>query len=374
MMDVQFVDLAAQYQTIRSEIQGAIDAVIGRTAFAGGPFVEEFEGAFAAAHGVQYCAAVNSGTSALHVALWALGVGPGDEVIVPTNTFFATPEAVSLCGATPIFVDCEEDYYNLSPSLIEQAITPKTKGIIAVHLYGQPADVGKIKPIAERHGLFLVEDCAQAHLAEVGGQKVGSFGNVGCFSFYPGKNLGAYGEGGAVLTDDRALYARVLGLRDHGSTVKYHHEEVGHNYRMDGLQGAILNVKLKHLEEWTERRRVVARQYREWLDGVGDLVLPAEMATARHVYHLFVVRTGSRDELMAFLGSRGVRTGIHYPIPCHRQRAYESHPQYETHFEVADAVADELVSLPMHADLDETHVRYVCDQIEEFFGGKTDGR
>jgi dTDP-4-amino-4,6-dideoxygalactose transaminase len=298
--------------------------------------------------------------------MWAIGLGPGDEVIVPTNTFFATAEAVSLCGATPVFVDCEPRYFNIDPQKIENAISKKTKAIIPVHLYGQSAQMDEITAIANKHNLLVIEDCAQAHLTEYKNKKVGTFGVCGCFSFYPGKNLGAYGEGGAVVTHDESLYRKMLALRDHGSSQKYYHDYVGHNYRMEGIQGAILNVKLKYLEDWTQKRRKNAGLYRKYLSGINDVEDPQEMPEGRHVYHLFVVKVARRPSLIDFLRSQGISTGIHYPVPCHIQKAY-SHLSQKTSLPVAENLANNILSLPMYAELSEEEIRFVCEKIKEFY-------
>ncbi len=367
-MKVNFLDLKAQYATIKDEIDEAIRRVIEKTAFAAGPFVKEFEEAFAAAHKANFCVGVNSGTSALHAAMMALGIGPGDEVIVPANTFFATPEAVSLAGAVPVFVDCEDKFYNIDPQKVEAAITSKTKAIIPVHLYGQPAQLNEIMEIAQRHSLNVVEDCAQAHIAQYKGKPVGTAGIMGCFSFYPGKNLGAYGEGGAVVTNDEALYKKLMALRDHGSSKKYYHDFIGHNYRMEGFQGAILGVKLKHLEKWVDARRKNAELYREYLKDVKEIVLPEEMDDVKHVYHLFVIRAPRREELQTFLGDSQIYTGIHYPIPCHLQKAYEGTNPGTGSCPVSERYAGEIVSLPMFAELTEEEIAQVAKKIAEFYG------
>ena len=366
-MKVNFVDLKAQYLSIKNEIDEAIQSVIEKTAFASGPFVKIFEENFAKAHKAKYCVGVNSGTSALHIGMWALGIGRGDEVIVPTNTFFATPEAVSLCGAKPVFVDCEQDYFNIDPQKIEKAISKNTKAVIPVHLYGQPAQLDEIKDIAEKSDLLLIEDCAQAHLAEYRGTSVGTYGACGCFSFYPGKNLGAYGEGGAVLTNDEGLYKKMMALRDHGSTQKYYHNYIGHNYRMEGFQGAILNVKLKYLPRWTDRRKRNAGLYRKYLSDIDDVIVPLEMDGIKHVYHLFVVRVSKRNELIKFLQDNEIYTGIHYPIPCHLQKAYDSLCQEKGEFPISEKIAEEIVSLPMYAELTQEEIRFVCEKIREFY-------
>jgi len=366
-MKVNFLDLKGQYQSIKPEIDDAIQQVLDRSAFAAGPFVKAFEEHFAAAHQARFCAGVNSGTAALHISLMALEIGRGDEVIVPANTFFATPEAVSLAGATPVFVDHEPDYYNIDPAQIEKAITSRTRAVIAVNLYGQPAQLDKIKAIAAKHNLLLIEDCAQSHLATLNGQSTGTFGICGCFSFYPGKNLGAYGEGGAVITDDEALYKKLMMLRDHGSAVKYHHDLIGHNYRLEGMQGAILDVKLKYLPEWTEKRRRNADLYRSALAGIPEVVVPREMAGARHVYHIFCVRVPRRDELIKYLGDHQVYTGIHYPIPCHQQNAYADLGYKAGDLPLSESYAGQLLSLPMSEMLKEEELLYVCETIKQFY-------
>lgn len=366
-MKVNFLDLKKQYLSIKEDIDKAIADVFEQTAFAGGPFVEKFEENFARAHQAKHCIAVNNGTSALHALLMALEIGPRDEVIVPANTFFATPQSVSLAGATPIFVDCEEAYYNLDPTKVEAAITSKTKAIFAVHLYGQPAAMDELKAIADKHNLLLLEDCAQAHLAQYHGQFVGTIGKAGCFSFYPGKNLGAYGEGGAILTNDNALAARLKKLRNHGSEIKYQHEFVGHNYRMSGLQGAILDVKLKHLSDWTDKRIENARRYKENLEGLTSIVLPAQAENLKHVYHLYIIQTKEREKLTNFLQENGIYTGLHYPIPCHLQEAYNSLDYRDGDFPVGERLSKRILSLPMSEQLTTEEVDYVCDKIKEFY-------
>jgi len=365
-MHINFIDLKAQYLTIKDEIDQAIRAVIEKSAFAAGPFVKSFEEKFAERHQAEYCVGVNSGTAALHIAMWALGFGPGDEVIVPANTFFATAEAVSLCGSTPVFVDCEPFYFNINPQKIEEAITSKTRAIIPVHLYGQSAQMDEIQSIAAKHRLVIIEDCAQAHLTEYKGKKVGSFGSCGCFSFYPGKNLGAYGEGGAVLTNDESFYKKMMALRDHGSAQKYYHDYIGHNYRMEGMQGAVLEVKLKYLEEWTMKRRQNADLYRKYLRGIKQVEVPQEMPDGRHVYHLFVVKVGRRDELINYLKEEGIAAGIHYPVPCHLQKAY-AHLPLRTPLVISEKLAHDILSLPMYAELSEEEIRYVCEKIKTFY-------
>jgi dTDP-4-amino-4,6-dideoxygalactose transaminase len=366
-MKVNFLDLKAQYQSIKPEIDEAIQKVLDSSAFAAGPFVKQFEENFAKAHNASFCVGVNSGTAALHAALMAFNIGPGDQVIVPANTFFATPEAVSLAGATPIFVDCEKKFFNIDPEKIEAAITPKTKAIIAVHLYGQPSDMNEIVAIAKKHGLYVIEDCAQAHLAQYKGKYVGTFGDCGCFSFYPGKNLGAYGEGGGIITNNEDLYKKLMMIRDHGMPKKYHHEIIGHNYRMEGMQGAILDVKLRHLEKWTEIRRQNASYYQKYLKGI-EIGLPQESPDAKHVYHLYVIQTENRDHFMERLKDHEIFTGIHYPIPCHLQNAYKSLGYKPNSFQNTEHIAQKIVSLPMSEQLTEEQIEYVADTIRSLEG------
>jgi dTDP-4-amino-4,6-dideoxygalactose transaminase len=365
-MQVNFVDLKAQYLTIKPEIDRAIEGVITNTAFVLGKAVEELEKKFAGYCEVKHCLGVNSGTSALIMALQALGIGEGDEVITTPNTFIATAEAISQAGAQPVFVDIAENSYNLDPTKLEKAITKKTKAIIPVHLYGQPADMDPILKIAEKHKLPIIEDSCQAHGALYRGQKTGSLGLVGCFSFYPGKNLGAYGEGGAVTTNSDEIAQKIKMLRDHGSAKKFYHEYIGNNCRLEGIQGAVLSVKLDHLDDWNVKRRKNADLYRKYLKGTG-VILPEEMPYAKHVYHVFCIRVKERDKLIDFLKQKGIFTNIHYPIPIHLQKAY-SFLGYKTgSFPVTERVVDEILSLPMFAELTEEQIKYTADSIKEFY-------
>jgi len=361
-MKVPFFDLTQQYQALKPEVDKAIQGVLDRCEYISGQSVSSFEKNFAHLHRAKYCVAVSSGTSALHIALWALGLQTGDEVIVPSHTFIATAAAVSLAGGKPIFVDSEEKYYNIDPRAIEKAITKKTRAIIAVHLYGQPAEIDTIAAIAKKHHLWLIEDCAQAHGAEYKGVPVGTFGICGCFSFYPSKNLGAFGEGGAVVTQDEALYQKMLMLRNHGSSQKYEHPLIGQNYRMHELQGAILDVKLKHLQKWTEARRKLAESYRHHLKDIPGIQLPAENPHAKHVYHLYVIRTKQREKLMEHLKKQGIATGIHYPIPCHKQECFASPLSLPT----SEKLAEEVLSLPLFPEMTEEQVAYTAQKIKEF--------
>jgi dTDP-4-amino-4,6-dideoxygalactose transaminase len=369
-MPVPFVDLQAQYRSIKSEVDAAVQRVLDTSAFILGREVESFERAFAEYVGAKFCVGVSNGTAAIQLALTACGVVAGDEVIVPANTFFATAEAVSTANATPVFVDCDADSYNIDASKIEAAITPRTRAIIPVHLYGRPAELDAVFEVAERHDLIVVEDAAQAHGARYKGRRVGPLGRAGCFSFYPGKNLGAYGEGGAVVTNDAEVARRVRLLRDHGSEQKYRHEIVGYNFRLEGIQGAVLGVKLPRLDGWNESRRAHAARYRELLaplEDAGRLTLPRESSDTESVYHLFVIQTDARDALQRFLSAAGVQTGIHYPVPIHLQPAYAPLGHKEGDFPNAESQARRLLSLPMFAELTERQLAYVADALGDFF-------
>jgi dTDP-4-amino-4,6-dideoxygalactose transaminase len=366
MMRVPFVDLKAQYLSIKDEVLPAIEQVLSSTAFVLGKSVADFEQAFAAAHGVRYFTCVSSGTAGNHLALWTLGVKAGDEVILPSNTFIATAWGATLCGATPVFVDVEPDSYNIDPARLEAAITPRTKAVVAVHLYGQPADMDRLREITDRHGIALVEDCAQSHFAEYKGKRTGGLGITSSFSFYPGKNLGAYGEGGGAATNDPEIARKYRMIRDHGSEKKYYHEIYGHNYRMEGIQGAVLGVKMRHIEAWTESRRRNAARYNELLKSVPGICTPKEMPYAKHVYHLYVVRAERRDELQKHLESKGIATGLHYPVPLHRQQAFAHLGCKPSDFPVTERLAGEILSLPMYPELTAEQIQYVCDSISEF--------
>lgn len=365
-MKVPFLDLKAQYDSIETEISGALLAVLSKTAFAGGPFVEQFERHFASFCGCKFAVGVSSGTSALWLSLLAAGVGRGDEVITTPNTFIAAAEAISFCGATPTFADIDEQTYTMNANLLEAVITAKTKAIIPVHLYGQPADIDPILDVARRHNLHVIEDACQAHGAEYKGHRAGSIGRAGCFSFYPGKNLGAYGEAGAVTTNDPDLADRIRMLRDHGQSKRYCHAVVGWNARMDGFQGAVLNVKLKYLERWNEARRERAQLYNEYLGTLRGVALPQEAPYARHVYHVYAIRSPHRDALMKMLADNGVSCGIHYPTPIHLQRAYEFLGYEEGAFPVAENCAKEILSLPMFPELSKGQVANVAASIRLF--------
>lgn len=361
MGGLPLVDLKAQFRSIDDEVMAAIRDVLESGQFVLGPQTEAFERELAAHTRAAEAVGTNSGTSALHLALLAAGVGPGDEVITVPHTFVATVAAIEYAGAKPVLVDVQEETFNMDPALIERAITPSTRAIVPVHLYGQPADLDPILEIARRHHLRVIEDACQAHGAEYRGRRVGPIGDLGCFSFYPGKNLGAYGEGGAVVTDDEDLAGTVRALRHWGQTRRYHHELKGFNYRLEELQAAILRVKLRHLDAWTEARRAHARHYDRLLRGV--VPTPAEMPYARHVYHVYAIRTTARERLERALAEEGVHTGVHYPLPVHLQPAYADLGYGPGAFPVAERLAREVLSLPMYPELPEPELERVAELV-----------
>jgi dTDP-4-amino-4,6-dideoxygalactose transaminase len=370
-MPIPFVDLKSQYLSIKQEVDAAIQRVLDNTSFILGREVEAFESAFADYVGARFCVGVSNGTAAVQLAVTACGIGPGDEVIVPANTFFATAEGVSTAGATPVFVDADPRSYTIDVSKIEAAITDRTRAIMPVHLYGQSADMDPILAIAERHELVVIEDAAQAHGSQYKGKPVGALGRAGCFSFYPGKNLGAYGEGGAVVTNDEGVARHLRLLRDHGSERKYHHEIIGYNFRLEGIQGAVLGVKLKHLDRWNDLRREHAARYDELLSQTG-LTLPREMEYARHVYHLYVIQTDERDALQASLNEAEIQTGIHYPIPIHLQPAYAFLGHKVGDFPESESQARRVLSLPMFPGLKDSQIEEVVAAIDGAIAGKRD--
>lgn len=366
-MNIPLVDLKTQYESIRDEIDRAIDEVISTSAFIGGPFVGRFEKSFARYCGVSNCVGVGNGTDALRIALQALGVEPGDEVITTALSFIATSEAITMAGAKVVFVDVDRNTYNIDPEKIEEKITAATKVIIPVHLYGQPADMDPILKIARKHGLRVIEDAAQAHGAEYRGRRAGSMGDMACFSFYPGKNLGAYGDGGAIVTNDETLAVKARMFANHGRIDKYDHELEGVNSRLDGLQAAVLDTKLKHLEEWTEKRRKNARLYNEGLRGSG-LLTPVEIEAVRAVYHVYAVRIeeGKRSAFQDHMKSKGIATGIHYPIALPNLKAYRYLNHAAPDFPEATRTSQTVVSLPMFPELTEEQIRHVCGAAREF--------
>jgi dTDP-4-amino-4,6-dideoxygalactose transaminase len=362
-MSVPFVDLKAQYASIKDEIDAAVAAVLTDTQFVGGAHLEAFEAAFAAYCGVEYALGVGNGTDALELALRACGIGAGDEVITAPNTFIATAEAITNVGAQVVFADVDPQTCTLDPQRVDAAITRRTRAIIPVHLYGRPADMDALLALAQERKLRVIGDAAQAHGALWKGRRIGTLGDAVCFSFYPGKNLGAYGDGGAVVTSDPDIAKRVSMLRNHGRTEKYEHACEGVNSRLDGLQAAVLAVKLRHLEDWTNRRRMVARQYHSLLASVPGIAVPAPEKDVRAVYHLYVIRTSRRDALQKRLAQAGIATGIHYPIPLHLQPAYARLELRPGRFPQAERQAQEILSLPMYAELAKEQVDLVAGTV-----------
>lgn len=368
-MQVPYFDLKMQYAGLRDEMLEAIDRVCKNTSFILGEEVTKFEQEFAAYCGAKHCIAMNTGTSALHLPLLAAGIGAGDEVITTPNTFIATAEAISYAGAKPVFVDIDPATANIDPRAIEKAITPRTKAIIPVHLYGRPADLDAIQAIAEKHKLTLIEDACQAHGARYKGKRTGGFGIAAAFSFYPGKNLGAYGEGGAMTTNDDEVAKRCRILRDHGQVTRYYHDFVGYNYRMDGFQGAVLRIKLKHLDKWTKRRQEIAALYRERLAGA-RLEFPQDDAGNESVYHLFVVYVENRDAVRAEMEKRGVQTAIHYPVPVHLQKAYADLGHKPGSFPHTERAADRVFSMPLFPEMTNEQAEYAAATLVEVVGRK----
>lgn len=366
-MLVPFLDLKAQLGSIRSEIESRFSSIIDNTAFICGKSVAEFEEKFAELHQVKYALGLSSGTDGNHLSMLVCGVGNGDEVIVPVNTFIATAEGISHCGGRPVFIDVNAETSNIDVSKIEDVITPRTKAINPVHLFGQPVNMEPIIEIAKRYNIFVIEDAAQAHCAEYRGKRVGGIGDIASWSFYPGKNLGAWGEAGCVTTNNEEFYVNARKLRDHGSGKKYYHDKIGHNYRMSELQSAVLIVKMKLIEQWTEMRRANAKSYNKRLKDIEQVTTPVESSNERHVYHLYVIKTKKRNELQTYLNKRGIGTGIHYPFPLHLTKAYSYLGYKEGDFPVAEKLANEILSLPMYPELTENQIDYVCDTISEFF-------
>jgi dTDP-4-amino-4,6-dideoxygalactose transaminase len=362
-MRVPFVDLKAQYASIKDEIDEAISRVVGETAFVAGKYAAAFESEFAAYTGAANCVAVANGTDAIEIALLALDIGRGDEVIVPANTFFATAEAVANVGADVIFVDCEPHFYNIDTAKIEEKITSRTKAIIPVHLYGLPAEMDDIVTVARKHNLKIIEDCAQAHGAKYKGQTVGTFGDAATFSFYPGKNLGAYGDAGAIVTNDSDVAERGRLIANHGQPTKYRHTIIGRNSRMDGIQAAVLSAKLRHLDDWLNARRNHATRYSELLADTG-IALPSPSEHATHTYHLYVIRVKDRDAVAAKLNQAGIDTGLHYPTALPFLEAYAGENYQPSDFPVAHEQMSELLSLPMYAELTDEMIEYVSKNLK----------
>ena len=364
LMNVPYFDLKAQYEELRDEIRAALDRVCQKASFILGDEVAKFEQAFASYCGVKHCVALNSGTSALHLALLSAGVSAGDEVITTANTFIATAEAISYTGATPVFIDIDPATGNLDPALIEPAITARSKAIVPVHLYGRPADLGSILEISKRRKLTVIEDACQAHGARYRGKRIGGFGHGAVFSFYPGKNLGAYGEGGALTTNDDRVADFAREMRTHGEAKRYFHDRVGYNYRMDGFQGAVLNVKLNYLDRWTARRQEFASLYRQRLTGAA-LRLPEDCSECESVYHLFTPWVTNRDAIRDELARRGVQTAVHYPVPVHLQKAY-AHLGYKPgSLPLTERACAEVLSMPLFPEMSREQVLYAADTLAE---------
>jgi dTDP-4-amino-4,6-dideoxygalactose transaminase len=363
-MKVPYFDLTAQYAELRSEICAALDRVCQNASFILGEEVTRFEQAFASYCEVKHCVALNSGTSALHLAMLSVGIGPSDEVITTANTFIATAEAICYTGAKPVFVDIDPATANLDAALIERAITSRTKAIVPVHLYGRPADLDLMLEIAKHHKLVLIEDACQAHGARYRGKRVGGFGYAAAFSFYPGKNLGAYGEGGALTTNDDAVAQFAREMRTHGESKRYFHDRIGYNYRMDGFQGAVLNVKLKHLDRWTAQRQEFARLYRERLAG-SNLRIPEDASTCENVYHLFTPWVQNRDAVREELARKGVQTAVHYPVPVHLQRAYAYLGYKSGSLPYTEKACTEVISMPLFPEMSSEQVLYAAEALAE---------
>jgi len=363
---IPFVDLKAQYLSIKSEIDAAIQNVISETAFIKGKYVQKFEEEYADAYGVKHCISCANGTDAIYITLKALGIGQGDEIITVSNTWISTSETITQTGAKPIFVDIHPDYFTIDVSKIEEKITTKTKAIMPVHLFGQPAEMDVIVDICKRYNLFLVEDCAQAHFAEWKGKRVGTMGIAGTFSFFPGKNLGAYGDAGAIVSNDDEFAIQARMFSNHGALKKHHHELEGINSRMDGLQAAILSVKLPSIQEWSQKRLEHAKTYKKLLKDCNNIETPKIHPDVKHVFHLYVIRTKERSNLQSHLKENGIATGIHYPTPLPFLKAYDYLGYNPEDFPVAYKFKDEILSLPLFPELNETQIEYIISAIKNY--------
>lgn len=364
MAHINRIDLRRDYAAHKKEYREAIEKVCMETAFSGGKYADIFDKEFAAYVGSRFANGVNNGTSALHLAMLALGVGPGDEVIVPANTYIATAWGVSYTGATPVFADCTSDTWEIDAECVEKLITPRTKGIIGVHLYGQPFDYGAVSEVAKKHGLFVVEDCAQAHGAQFDGKNVGTLGEMGCFSFYPGKNLYAFGEGGSVTCDKEEYYKHIQRLKNQGCDVRYYHDEIGYNYRLEGLQGAVLSVSLKYLPQWTKRRQEIGKRY---LKEIKNPLITMQMHpdNTTPVFHLFVITVPNHEDFIKYMSDADVECHMHYPVPCHLQKAYAHLGYHEGDCPNAEYLAAHCVTLPLFPEMTEEEVERVitlCNQ------------
>lgn len=359
------LDLKKQHQQIKKEIFEIFEKVYDQTAFSGGTFAEDFENSYASYCKTQYAVSVNNGTSALHLALLALGIGKGDEVIIPANTFIATAWGVTYSGAIPVFMDCDQETWEIDVSKMEERITDNTRAIIGVHLYGQPFDIDAVKQICTRHKLYLLEDAAQAQGARYKGNPVGGFGEMACFSFYPGKNLGACGEAGGITTNNEGYYKHLLSLRNHGSLTRYYHDEVGYNMRIGGLEAASLSVKLKYLDGWNTRRRYLAKKYQQGIRN-NTIVMQKQPDWAESVYHLFVVTVEDRVGFINYLNEHNIFPALHYPVPCHLQKAYKKLNYRLGEFPNAEYLASHCVSLPMYPELTDSEIDYVIECLNKY--------
>jgi dTDP-4-amino-4,6-dideoxygalactose transaminase len=366
-MKIKFVDLNRQHNLYKDELLQAITAVLDKGDFILGDFVKEFEKSFSDYIGCQYAVGVDSGSSALSLALKTIDIGNGDEVITVPNTFISTAYAISDCGGKPVFVDVEEQTQLMDISLVESAVTSKTKAIIPVHLFGQMVDMNSLMKIAKKHNLFVIEDSCQAHGASQNGKKAGSIGDLACFSFYPGKNLGAFGDGGMITTSKKLYYEKLMLLRNNGSIKKYYHKLKGRNARLDNIQAAVLKVKMKYLDEWNQKRKRIADKYSQSLNEVGDLILPAIKEENKSAHHLYVVRTKYRDELYDYLNSNGIETIIHYPIPIHLQESYSELQLTSGSFPITELLANEILSVPIHPHLTNQDLRYIINSMKKYF-------
>lgn len=365
MDKIYCLNLADQHNQIKAEVFEAFEKVYEKTAFSGGPFVQEFEDKFAKFCDTDYAVGVNTGTTALHLAMLAMGIGPGDEVIVPANTFIATVWGVSYTGATPVFVDCDPDTWEIDAAKVEEKINSNTKLIIGVHLYGQPFDVEAIKSISERTGVPFIEDAAQAHGATYNGQVVGGFGEMACYSFYPGKNLGACGEGGGITTNNKTYVEKLHSLRNHGCKERYYHDELGYNYRMGGLEGASLGVKINYLPSWNEsRQKIAARYYSEVKNP--KIKMQKQLENVESVFHLFVVTVEDKEGFVKFLDDNGIVAAYHYPVPCHLQKAYADLGHKVGDFPNSEYLASHCVTLPMYAELDENQIDHIISVLNNY--------
>ncbi len=369
LLNIPFVDLKAQYKTIKNEIDLSIENVINETAYIKGKYVQQFEENYKNAYGVKHVISCANGTDAIYIALKALGIGPGDEVITVANTWISTAETISQTGAKPVFIDIDPDFYTIDTHQIESKITPQTKAIIPVHLFGQSADMDSIKALGEKYNLFIIEDCAQAHFAEWEGEKVGTIGHVGTFSFFPGKNLGAYGDAGSIITNDDELADKMRMFANHGALKKHFHEIEGINSRLDGLQAAILTVKLGYIAQWSDNRLRVAKKYNTLFEDAPEVITPQIHNRGKHVFHLYVIRVKHRSELQKYLKENGIATGIHYPTPLPFLKAYDYLNHTPSDFPICAHYQNEILSLPMYPEISDEQIHHVTSTIKAFYHG-----